>query len=298
MAVTKRLVDEAMQGSNTLPLQESSFTFPDSTALPTVVPPEQQYVVFMLVKKKQKKLTLDGICHNVINPKTNEPETIWLLRGARSIWGSELVEQLKDKAYLNRNRLSLQFRDGMCRIPVTEKRMLEYARHHQDNVGKNRGGSGKYDFYEYDAAEEQKMRHDARMNRIRLIQVISEMTDDKMVKLALFLGIKPYDDEVGLPRTPDGFRTELLIKADTQPETVLRYINKPEVEISYLIRKGIMEGKIDLGGQTGNIIWAGNAAFICKLPQNRKAIEYLTEFAMTNSNEGRIFKEQLESIVT
>ncbi len=298
MATTKSLVDASMRGE--APQQtNSSFTFPDSTAIPvTTLPAEQRYVIFMLVKKKQKKLTLDGICHNVLNPTTSKWETIRLLRGAPSIWTSDLTELLKDKEYVSKNRISLQFRDGICRVPVNETVTLDYARTHRDNVGKNRHGSGKYDFYEYDAAEEQKMRHDARMSRINTTAFIATMPEDKMIKLALFLGIKPYDDEVGIPRTPDGFRTELLIKADTQTDIVNKYIGKPEVEISYLVRKGIMEGKIDLGGQTGNVIWAGNAGFICKLPQARKAIEYLTEFAMTNSNEGKTFKEQLESIVT
>lgn len=297
MATTKRLVDEAMRGSfQETPLQESSFKFPESAVVPNK--PTQQNIVFMLVKKKQKRLTLDGICHNVMNEKTGKYETIRLIRGAPSIWTSELTELLKDKEYVNKNRISLRFRDGISIIPVTDVNQIEYARNHKDNVGTNRNGSGKYDFYEYDAAEEQKRRHDVRMSRIRLIQTISEMKEESMVKLALFLGIKPYDDEIGLPMTPDGFRTELLIKADKEPEIVSRYLNKPEVEISYLVRKGIMDGKIDLGGQTGNVLWAGNAGFICKIPQARKPLEYLTELAMTNSSEGKTFKEQLESIVT
>lgn len=260
--------------------------------------PEVKYVVFKLVKKKVRRLTLDGICHDVPNPNNNnKPETIRLIRGASSIWSTELTEMLKDKEYVNKNRVGLHFEDGICRIGTHELVKLDFARHNKNNVGKNRHGSGKYDFYEYDAAEEQKMRHEKQMSRINLIQVISTMDEKKMVKLALFLGIKPYDDEVGLPKTPDGYRTELLIKADTQPEIVNRYMNAKEVEVSYLVRKGITDAKIDLGGQTGNVMWAGNGGHIGKIPIGRKPLEYLTELAMTNSNEGKLFKEQLESMV-
>lgn len=295
MAVTRKIALSAMEDTQTDVLQQDIpiNINPEPTSIGT-----QQYVVFRLVNKKVKRLTLDGISHDVLNPKTKEYETMRLIRGAKSIWTTELTELLKDKDYVNKNRIGLQFLDGICRIAMHEKNKLEFARNHPSNVGKRRNGAGKYDFYEYDAAEEQKMRHDARITRIKTIQTISDMEGSKMQKLALFLGVKPYDDEVGLPRNEDGFRTELLILADTKPEIVNRYLGSQEVEVAYLVRKGIMDGKIDLGGQTGNAIWAGNAGFIGKIPSGRKPIEYLTELAMTNSNEGRTFKEQLESIIT
>lgn len=301
MATTLKQVQES---TGTLPVVEnatiqleSSFTdFGNGNEAATL--PEIKYIVFRLVKKKVRRLTLDGVCHDVMNPKTKIPETIRLIRGASSIWSTELAELLKDKEYVSKNRIGLQFVDGVLRIGAHELTKLEYARYHKDNVGKKRNGSGKYDFYEYDAAEEQKMRHEKQMTRINLIQTVSTMEEKRMIKLALFLGIKPYDEEVGLPKTPDGYRSELLIKADTQPEVVNRYLNAKEVEVSYLVRKAITDAKIDLGGQTGNIIWAGNGGFIGKLPSTRKPLEYLTELAMTNSQEGKNFKEQLESIIT
>jgi len=295
MATRLKDVQSSMQGDAFVEQQqESVFSFPEHEA-----PIESQritYVVFRLVNKKQRRVTIDSICHDVKNPKTGNYETIRLLRGAHSIWSSELVEILKDKNYLNKNRLGLQFLDSICRIPENEVRKLEYARAHLFNVGKNRSNPGKWGYYEYDAAEEQQMRYDARMQRIKTITTINEMEENKMIKLALFLGVTPYEEELGLPRTPQGFRTELLIMADTKPETVNRYLNSQEVDVSYRIRKAIQDSKIDLGGQTGNVIWAGGAGFICKLPQGRKALEYLTELAMTNSREGKQFKEQLETI--
>jgi len=40
-------------------------------------------------------------------------------------------------------------------------------------------------------------------------------------------------------------------------------------------------------------LWAGGKGFIAKIPVGRKPYEYLTELAMTNSDEGRAFKEGL-----
>jgi len=303
MATSLKQVQESM---GTLPIKEkeedlgSSFIedYGSGTEPSQPETAEQKYIVFRLVKKKVRRLTLDGICHEVMNPNTKIPETIRLIRGASSIWTTELTELLKDKEYVSKNRIGLHFEDGICRVGIHELNKIEFARRNKNNVGKNRSGSGKYDYYEYDAAEEQKMRHEKQMGRINLIQSISTMDEKKMIKLALFLGIKPYDDEVGLPKTPDGYRTELLIKADTQPEIVNRYLNAKEVEIAYLVRKAITEAKIDLGGQTGNVIWAGGGGHIAKIPSHRKPLEYLTELAMTNSQEGKQFKEQLESMIT
>lgn len=297
MALTKGIIDATMNGGANVKstVDESSFIPPDSITMPHQG--EQAYVVFKMVKKSRRN-SVDGICHNVKNPVTGKYETIRLIRGAHSIWTSELTELLKDKDYIAKNRMSLYFRDSICRVPVNDKLQLEYARMNLNNVGKQRNGSGKRDYYEYDAAEEQKMRQEARMSRLKLIQAVSEMRDEPMTRLALFLGVKPYDEEVGMPLTPDGFRNELLILADTKTDLVRKYLGKPEVDVSYLIRKAIMDGKIDLGGESRNIIWAGNAGFIAKLPKERKALEYLTELAMTNSAEGKQFKEQLEAIST
>lgn len=297
MATSLKHAQESMNGENKVAQQlESSFTSEAFTP-PTTVP-ELKYVVFKLVKKGIRRTSVDGICHNVLNITTGKHETIRLIRGAHSIWTTELTEILKDKEYVSKNRISLYFIDGICRVPVHDQLTLEYARKNLNNVGKNRTGSGKRDYYEYDAAEEQKMRYDKQLQRIYTIQTISNMPEHKMIKLALFLGIKPYDEDTSLPKIPQGYRTELLLKADTQQEIVNKYIDSTEVEVSYLVRKAIMDAKIDLTGQNGNALWAGGNGFICKIPQNRKSVEYLTELAMTNSNEGKSFKEQLETRIT
>lgn len=270
-----------------------------SAIINTTDPPKQGYVIFRLVKKKQRKLRLDGICDNCLNPKTNERERAYLIRGAKSIWQSDLTDLIKDidkpNSYISKNRLSLLFEDGICRVPITEKNQLEYARVNIHNVGKNRGGAGKYDYYEYDAQEEQKFRMEKQMQRINLITKISTLPEDKMKKIAVFAGVSMVD-ELGMPKGDNGMRSELMLKADTQPDFIERMIDSKEVEISWMVKKAIIDAKIDLTGQAGTALWAGGKGFIAKIPSARKAYEYLTELAMTNSDEGRQFKEQLETM--
>lgn len=296
---TLRDVQQAMAGEPKH--QEEIFsaqTFEPPVTEITSVPQtaEKRYVIFKLVKRKRGRTRIDGICDAVLNPKTQRRERTWLLNGSMSIWQSEILDLLKDKDYVNRNRRSLTFEDGVCRIPIEDEQAIEFARVNKHNVGSRRSGNGKFDFYEYDAAAEQKARFDRQMMKINVVLKVKDMPVDKMKKLASFLGIMPFD-ELGQLKGDEGIRTELLIKADTQPELVDKYFDSKEVEISYLVKRAILDAKIDLTAQNGNALWAGGKGFICKIPANRKAHEYLTELAMTNSEEGRKFNEQLQQMV-
>ena len=257
---------------------------------------EQKYYIFRLVKKKKGRTYVDGVCDNVLNPKTKKRERIWLIQGADSIWQSDLTELLKDKEYVRSNRRSLIFEGGICRIPSWDERQLEFARATIKNVGTARSGNGKFDFYEYDAAAEQAERHKKQILKLDMVVKAKEMPSAKMKKLASFLGIS-FVDELGMPKGDEGVRTELMIKADNFPELFSKYIDSEEVDIQYLVKRAIIEAKIDLTGQAGNALWAGGKGFICKIPVGRKPYEYLTELAMTNSDEGKSFKEQLQTLV-
>lgn len=293
---TLKHVQESQNGTFEAPIQQEP-TFNNLSIEPEVKSNEPYNVIFRLVKKKKGRVRLDSICNNVLNPKTGKRERIWLLMGAPSIWQSDLTELLKDKDYVNKSRYSLTFEDSICRVSSIHENELEFARANTNNVGKRRNGSGKYDYYEYDANEEQKAKLEAQMLQINLVLKIKDMPEQDMKKLALFLDIKPYD-EIGQLKSHEGMRTELMLKANLQPTLVSKYIDSKEVEVSYLVRKAIVEAKIDLTGQSGNALWAGGKGFIAKIPSHKKPLEYLTELAMTNSNEGRTFKEQLEQIVT
>jgi hypothetical protein len=119
----------------------------------------------------------------------------------------------------------------------------------------------------------------------------------KMRKLASFLGVIFYDD-LGQPKTDEGIRTELMIKADNDPVGFSKYLDSKEVDIAYMVKRAILDAKIDLTGQSGNAIWANGKGFIAKIPSTRKPYEYLTELAMTNSDEGKAFLEQLQTVIT
>lgn len=275
---------------------ESSF-INDFTPIEKSEVPVDEYVIYKLVNSNKKgRVYIDGI-DDVINPGTKKIERIYLITGAQSIWSSDLSELLKDKDYIRKNRRSLLFEGGICRIPTWDERAMEFAEVCRHNVGNpKRKGVSNYEFYKYDPARQQQELLKKEMFELDMAIKAKEMPEDKMRKLASYLGIIFYD-ELGQPKSPDGIRTELMLKAKRDPATFSKYIESKEVEISYMVKKSIFDNLIDLGSQNGNAIWAKGHGFIAKIPQHRKPHEYLTELAMTNSEEGRRFMEQLQSMV-
>lgn len=256
---------------------------------------QESYTIFKLVNTKKKgRLYIDGIDDDILNPNTGRRERIWLLSGSSSIWASDLVEQLKDKDYVRNNRRSLQFEGGILRVPSWDERAMEFiknCRHLIDNP--NRRTGSKFEFFEYNPAKQQAEALKREMLEIDMAIAAKEMPMERARKMASFFGIVFYD-ELGQPKTDDGIRRELMLFAKKDPKRFQSALDSKEVEISYLVKRAIIDAKIDTGGADGNAKWA-NGGFIAKIPTSQKkdVHKYLVELAMSNNAEGREFMEQL-----
>lgn len=287
---TIKTVENAMRGDKGTQQPQEFF---NNTSSIEATETDVKYHVFRLVKKKKGRVYLDAVGEGV-NPNTKRRERIWLINGADTIWQSELLKVYKDTELKQNRQLSPVFENGVLRVPSWDTLRLEYLRHNLKNVKGLRTGNGKFDYYEYDAAAEQATRHKKQLLKIEMVVKAKEMPIEKAKKLASFLGIS-FVDELGMPKGDEGIRTELMIKADNFPELFEKYIDSEEVDIQYLVKRAIIDTKIDLTGQNGNAVWSGGKGFICKIPVGRKPFEYLTELAMTNSDEGKKFKEELQT---
>ncbi len=272
---------------------------------PTEVKPEGIYnVIFKLVKKKKGRFHLDNFCDPVPNPDNNGiPERMCLLAGATDVWESKCENILKDKNRYDRARrgMDIIFLDGVARVRSTDMLRLKYLRFHPKNVGDRKIGSLGSDFYEYSPSREQEDRLKKQMMKVQMVLKSGEMDCSENGygrKIAVFLGIKMADEDLGIPKTSEAIKTELVLKADNDPVTFQKYIDSREVEVQWLVRKAIGDVRIDLGGASGNVTWSNGKGFIAKIPSTRKPLEYLTELALTNSEDGRTFLEQLKTIVT
>ena len=267
-----------------------------SIAMQNATYPEQEIKIYKLVDTSRKgRVWIDGIDNDIMNPKTKVRERIWLLAGASSIWSTDLVEQLKDKDWVRNSRRSLEFEGGILRVPTWDERVIEFienCRHFIDNPSRRTGS--RHEFFEYNPKKQQEAALAREMLEIEMSIIASQMEITQVRKMASFFGII-FFDELGQPKDDSGIRRELMLFAKREPKKFQANITSKEVEIAFMVKKAIIDNKIDLGGVSGNVTWA-NGGNIAKMPKNRKAQEFLTELAMTNSDDGKAFLEQLQRI--
>lgn len=287
--VSDKLMEEQL--ASQMALQDAAAANPT----PEVIKTDTKYVLFKLVNTSRKgRLNVDGI-DDVINPKTGKMERIRLLAGVDTIWQKEQKDISED--YVRQNRRSLQFEGKFCRIPEWDHTALEFARVCRSFVEspayKQRGS--KHAFFEWNPARMAEAKANMQKKKLDAMQKALSVGVEQMRKHAFYLGVQPVD-EVGIPKTDEGIRNDYFAKAEQDPNRFLESFEQPVVNISYLVKKAITEGKIDLGRKPGSLFWAANGGHIGDHPQTQTPAEYLISLAMGHTNEGKLFLDTLQSI--
>ena len=132
---------------------------------------------------------------------------------------------------------------------------------------------------------------------IEMILAAKEAKFEEMKKHAAFLGIRMVT-ELGEPKTEDGIRREYVIAAKRNPLYFKQTLGSPEIEVSWLVKKAIGESLIDIGREPGKVFWTNGGGFVGVYPLTESPERYLTNLALTNSEDGKRFKEQLQKIST
>lgn len=254
---------------------------------------KRKYVIFKLVDNTKKgRVWIDGI-DDVVHPETGEVQRIRLIRGISSIWMKD--QEKLDPNYVSRNRMSLRFEDRVLRLDsVIDKTAIEFAkasRHFIENPHMKTGS--KMEFFEWNPARQEELALQREMIEIEVVQLAVQQTPEKMRKHAAFLGGVPFSDELGEPRTDEGIRVYYVRAAKRDPERFKKTLGSREVEVSYLVKRAVLDAKIDLGGQSGSVSWAKGGA-ICNVPRGTNATDYLIEYALLPNAEGKLFLEQLQ----
>ena len=257
---------------------------------------ETRYYIFKLVDTNKKGGTYIPNIDDVINPETGKEERVRLLSGVESIWVKD--QKGLDQDYIRQNAKSLSFpRGAKClRIPDWDTTALEFARICRHNIGNpNRQSGSKFEFFEYDPARQAKEAYERESLEIDMAIIARELDEVTLKKYISFLKITMHD-ELGEPKTIDSLRKELMMYAKRNPFLFRDLINNKsaEVEISYMIKKAIISAKIDIGSQPGRAFWSNGGGLIGIIAPNRQALDYLTELALTNTEEGRTFQKQLK----
>ena len=255
---------------------------------------QKEWYVFKLVNSNKKGGVYIPNIDDVVNPTTGKVERIRLLSGIDSIWVKDQMDVTPE--YVRTNSRNIEFPRGVKirRVPAHDHTMLEFMRVTNCNVGNpKRVRATRFEFYEYDFAAAEKEAFEREEFELEMALIAKKEPEASMKKHAAFLGIRMVND-LGEPKTADGIRREYVMYAKRNPDYFKKTHNTPQLEISWLVRRAISEGMIEIGREPGKIYWAKNGGMICAIPQGEKPQEYLTALAQMNTEEGTRFKEQLQ----
>lgn len=252
-----------------------------------------EYVIFKLKGNQKKGVYIDGQ-DDVINPKTGKAERIRLLTGISTIWMSEQKEV--DKEYVRNNKRSLEFRGRICRISKLDTSAMEFARLCNSNVdAKNRIRAPRFEFFEYDPVKQAEESLKKEMLELDMAIKAKEMNQETMSKYASYIGILLIN-ELGQAKPESAIRQEVMLFAKKNPFVFQKMLDsQQEVEIHWQIKSALINNFIDITKQPGSAYW-GSGGFIGKIPNGQNPVKYLTDLALTNTDEGRSFLTKLKTL--
>jgi hypothetical protein len=244
--------------------------------------------------KKNGKYHMEGI-DDVWNEKKGRMERIRLLRGYPSIW----VEDQKglEKSFVEQNRRSLIFDRRVLRIADYDVEALEFLSLCNANLDNpNRKGTRKVTYFQWNPQRTAELERLKRVAKVEAIKYASLASDEEMRKHCNYLGIQ-FIDELGMPKSMDALRNDYELYAEAQPNKFMQSAGSKEVEIAFIVKKALIDNKIDTTTKRGSAYWSNSGGFICKIPSDKKAPNYLVEFAMFPQDESKAFLEQLKKLV-
>lgn len=293
---SKRDVDFSLKGETkqTTPFEAFEQIHLGGTTAIDGSAPNSGRVILKLIdgSGRNGKLYLDGL-DDVFNEKTKKKERIRLIRGVETIWQKEQKDL--DKEYISKNRRSLEFVKGVCILESNDLTAIEFSEVSNCSADNPHAITGKkHRFFKWNPARQEEEALKKEMFEYEVMKLAMEQPIEKVKKHAIFLGGISLFDEYGNPRSEQGIRTLYLRRAKEIPKRFKETIDSKEVEVSYLIRTAITDAKIDVGGAQGRVRWANGGGDICILPKGRAAHEYLVEFALLPTEEGKTFLEHLQ----
>ena len=244
--------------------------------------------------KKNGRYHMEGI-DDVWNEKKSRMERIRLLRGYPSIW----VEDQKglEKSFVEQNRRSLIFDRRVLRIADYDVEALEFLSLCNANLDNpNKKGTRKITFFQWNPQRTAELERAKRVAKVEAIKYASLASEDDMRKHSNFLGIT-FTDELGMPKSMDALRNDYELYAEAQPNKFMQSAGSKEVEIAFIVKKALIDNKIDTTTKRGSAYWSNNGGYICKIPSDKKPQNYLVEFAMYPQDESKAFLEQLKKLM-
>lgn len=299
-------VEYAMRGEQAPALMVQPDYVPEAIINNKPQPVNAEFVVFKLVNaNRQGGVHIPGVDY-VIDPRTitaekpdgDGPEMIRLLTGVTTIWAKE-QEKIAPEI-IKKNGRTIAFPRGtrFITVPAWDKTQLEFMEVCRHNIrNPNRKTGSKFEFFKYDPNEVAKEQYAREMLELNMTIKANQQPLNKMEKHAFYLGISLID-EIGRKKPEDRLRTDYMLAAKRDPKRFQESFDSREVDIQFMIRAAIIDSKIDTSRGDGNAYWGKGGGLICHIPKTEKPLQCLTNLALTSTEDGKNFLEQLQSIST
>lgn len=273
--------------------------FKPQNGMPTtnLAQPKEEYIIFKLKDQKRNGAVYIDAIDDVYNKDTGNIERVRLLTGINTIWYNEQLKLGITETIASNTRRTIKFPRGQkfIRVSTKDKNLLQFMRLSNNNMdNEHRTGGGKFEFYEYNPMREAKLAEKRELDQLEMAFKAREMPLEKMKKHISFLSryILPYND-MGMLKTDEQLRADYMRFAKNNPDIFAKSVDSEEVDIQYAVKMAITNAIIDISTQPGTAMWTNSKGIIGRIPGGFEPIQYLTELAMTNSPDGRKFKQDL-----
>lgn len=233
----------------------------------------------------------------VYDEETKRTRWARLLRGYNTIWMDEQDEKQKlTDAQVASILQEVVFSAGklFAKTPM-DALLVRFLTAHDDNAGKDNRISGKPAQFELvvdkSAVEDELI--DLEMEAMEKADGVKNINDVKAH--GSFLNIKTRDEN-GLELSEKAIRVEYKKAARKNPKLFLATLNNPATKAGYMVRQAVTAGVIDLHKVKGQAHWADSGALIVPIDPMKDAVEFLTEFSVSGSDEGNDFLKRLEQL--
>lgn len=252
------------------------------------------YKVFKLTDTGKKgKYHMEGI-DDIWDPDKKKMVRVRLLRGFPSIYMED--QKNLEPQFISSNRRSLVFDARILRVPDYDTTAIEFLQKCNSNVDNpHKKGTRKLTFFEWNPQRQAEVERKKRLDRIEAIKFATMASVEDMRKHANYLGINATDD-LGFPKSDDAMRNDYELYAESQPNKFMQSAGSKEVEVAFVVKRAILDSKIDLTAKAGSAYWANDGGFICKIPTGVRPQDYLVEYAMLPQEESKQFLNQLKKL--
>ena len=257
--------------------------------------------IFKLSNNKRKGAVILNMEEDVIDPETGQVRRMRLMRGAQTLWFDEQPPSVFPQSYVNTHLETMNFDKGDCILSVNDPLKIKAAELTMRNVAnqKKYGAKAKakdFYFYEWNSAEQSRAAAEEDDRIMKAMQLAYTTPINEVIPHAKYLNI-PFQDEMGVALGEQELRTSYAKYARGNAEKFLNSIQSPTVKISFLVKKAVDQGLIDLGKQRGAAYWT-DGGFISTIPEGKDGIDYLIEFAQTHGEAATAFHSQLRELTS